>query len=288
MTRTLTLISALAILAGACSDGSGNGALTAQQLEGFWVFSSITVVEGGEDMTLVRDGEPGAVRGDALVVATSATEGRMFVRLFMTMDDFPVALAVVDEVEIRLTGSTFTVMEGDDETSFHATLTGTTLRLDSTDTVASDAPKQLVLTRASAWGEVTQGDWEVVELTMGGETQTAGACVETDEGEGVIGGMALSFDPHLVVRVTETDTYFEDPECQTLSHVDERESIALAEEEGSTLRLWTWSSDHDGEGYIELTLQSSAGETLTLERVRCAPVPACEAYMPTRIVLGRP
>mgnify|MGYP001300103520 CR=1 FL=1 len=302
----LAALLALALVAGlpACGDdgGSPDAAVdaptdvavdappVASDYAGLWLMTSLTLATPGGPVTVVRDGTPQGVSGDALFVATGAVTATLRVRQVLLASGLLASDLQAFDAPLVVEPDRFVLTEqGGDILVFRTALTGDHLVLtpDPSDPrhTASDPPDEVVLDRVTPWSTRAVGDWDLVSMTTPEGTITAGVCTQAGS-QWLMVTMDITFSDRLLFERVMTLRAFSDDACTTQTASEASTQVGYAEEEGGvTLRLW--GDDGEEAEYLVFSM-AQTGDTLTLTRTACLPTPGCEDTAPTTVVVQRP
>lgn len=287
--RLLVLI-ALSSLAIGCGDAVET---TAADLEGLWIVQSLTVMNGSTAETLTRDGAARAVRADVLITATGERTATFATRLAELVDRLLTREVPLDTQSVVVDGSKLVVTDGQSVvTVFDYVLAGDELSLtwnaDDVRNTVVEPPVSVELVRIPNWGIRSVGAWDIVSLTStAGGTFMPDACQEAAPGVWATNAMTVEItDRHLFERVANLRT-FSDSACTVPDQSGVDVQVGMAEEDGGTLRLWTFSSQDPGSSeYFDFTMTVSSDE-MTLVRNSCLPVATCTDNGPTEVVIRK-
>ncbi len=273
----------LVLLASACGDDG----VKASDYAGTWLVTSMTA--GTPAVTLTRDGTPRSLRADVVITATGDTTATLVERQLVLEGGVPAGEPARVDMTVALEGDRWVLTGDDGVIVFTAMKHGDALMLtldpDDARTTAADPPDELMMMPATAWTTACVGNWNLVSMTLGTTVIPAGTCTP-------VGGsfaqlqMNVAFDEALLfTRFTRLTTYG-DASCNLQLDLRSSSQVGLAEEEGgAALRMFAI----EGDAAELLTFAiATAGDTMTLTRTACLPLPGCETDAPTTVVVARP
>ena len=284
------------VAAAACGDDGvppPDAGVTAADYEGTWLMSSITFpgTGGGPPATIYRNGGDETLRGDVVFAPTGATTGTLSVRQALLQGGLLAGEVMSNLLLVTVEPDRWVLTPPDDKAIVFTTARDgdhLVLSADATDPrhQATDAPSTVVVDRVAPWSTTVAGSWELVSLEFVDRTITAGVCTAVQTGAmWATFRMPITFTPRLLFERQMIVTGYSDPQCTVQTSTQTSTQSGLAEEEGdTTLRLWGLEND-DAE-HLTFTM-SLAGDTATLTRTSCLPLPGCETDAPVRVVVRR-
>ncbi len=306
--RTSRLLFAALLAAAACGgdDGAPDAPIPdassppdahvarAADYAGLWLITEMDF--GDEEPGVIRrDGVPLSLRADALVTPTGDATGTMHVRQLALLQGLPAGEVSGGEqqltVEAAGTADRWILQTGPEEVAvFDAALAGDRLVLthdadDPRDT-ADNPPDTVTCDRVPPWSTTTVGDWELVTITIDGDTIPAETCLEVQAGTTwAMLSMEISIDDRQLFERVMTTRLFSDDTCATQTGAQASTQTGFGEEEdGTTLRMW---ATEGGDAEFQAFTLALDGDELTLTRTACLPLPECATSAPTEVVVRR-
>jgi len=285
--RTSKLILAALLLTAAC----GGDDINARDYDGLWLIMSMTVNDNGSPLTVTRDGTSQAVRGDVLWTGTGDTAATMQARQTLLVDGLMAGPVYQTDLTGLVEADRWVLTdEGGEVTVFTLAQDGDhmDLTLDPTDPrmTAVDPPTAISLHRVTPWSSTSVGDWDLVSITVGGQTLAADTCIEVQTG--LVWGkitMVISIDDRLVFTRTMTSTAYSDANCTVQANQQVSVQAGYGEEEtDTTLRMWAY--ENGNAQFLEFSM-AIAADVLTLTRTSCLPLPGCTDGTPTEVIVQR-
>lgn len=297
--RSSLLLAGVLLASGGCGDNLYRPP-TASDFDGLWLITARTrPAADGALVTETRDGAPRAIRGDAQFTSRGGAAGTWHVRLLVLddgvlapPDDALVSAPAPISYAIAVEPDRWVMTDPAGSIAVYATeLDGDRLTLtwDAGDPrgTATAPPTSWVFDRVPPWSPALIGTWRIVSLEYPDRTLLTDTCIDQFKMT-----MQWTFDPRLVLDATRALFYYWDdiwpmpvpvPPCTVL--VDElRGSLhGLAEQDGATLRLWTfpgpWGrSTYGWRGADALVFDvQREGDLATLRMTECLPLPHCNA-----------
>ena len=295
---TTAVVAAVALVLGGCGGDDGTPvdaaidapAVTAADFAGLWLMTELIVDDGGSPLTLRRDGVTQALRGDAQFTATATLTGELRVRQVALAQGLPASEIMTTTSAVAIEPDRWILTEpGGGVLVFLAARTGDHLVLthdpsDPRDT-ATDPPIAVTVDRVAPWSTTMVGAWDLVSITVGGDTYLAGACTPIGAGAWGTIAMAIDIDDRLMFTRIMTTRRYSDAGCTSATGTTSSTQLGLAEEE-SGLRARIWGVEGDTREYQAFDLATAGGD-LTLTRTACLPQPACLDTAPTQVVVRR-
>lgn len=274
-------------------DAPSDGGLTARDFDGFWLMTSLTIVdEGGVERTLKRDGIAQSIRADVQFASSGDDSGAIDVRQAVLVNGLLADEVMSMTLDVTVEPDRWLMTDPDGGVIvLAAELAGDrlTLDLDAADprNTAENPPIQIVLERAEPWTTRVVGDWALVSMTTPSGTLEAGACTEMNPGTTwALMSMAISFDARLLFERTMHVDAFSDDQCTAPDGSMTSVQTGMAEEvDDATLSIW---AIENGEAeFLEFTIGED-GDTTVLTRTACLPSPVCGDEAPLEVVVRRP
>lgn len=280
----VALLAALA-LAPACGGG-----VDAHDYDGTWLISSLTLAGESGPVTLTRDGAPVSIRGDAVFAATSDTAATMKVRQLVLDEGLPANDVETPAVSVAVEEGRWILTESGEVSVFTTELEGEhlMLMLDPEDTrnTAADPPLEIMVDRVAPWSTACVGSWDLVSMTTSAGTITGNACTRAGD-RWFKPQMMISFDSRLLFQRILIITSYADAACTDLVDMQSTMQLGYAEEEsGAALRMWGVEPATATAEYLAFST-AVAGDTMTLTRTACLPMPSCTTSAPTTVVVTR-
>ena len=281
--RALVWLALVATMVG-CNDDGGT---TTADMEGMWLIDSFAVMENGVPVTLTRDGSPRALRADLVLTPTGDTTATWTLRLTDLQDGLLVRPVTVDTHTITLEESKLIVVDNlAAVTVFDYAFSGDKLDLtwDESDArnTSDNPPTAVALARVAPWGTSSVGSWDILSITTTSGTTTPDTCQEVTPGQlWATNTMTVVIsERHLFERTAQFQTYL-DAACTVAYQALTDVQGGMAEEAGSTLRIWTFSAQNpQASEYLDFTMTIS-GDDMTLTRNSCLPTATCVDNSPT-------
>lgn len=263
----------------------------ATDFEGMWLMTELVVDDAGTPRTLRRDGVPQALRGDVLLTPTGPYTATLDLRQALLSEGLLVSPVFHDVDAVLLEPDRWVLTTGDGEVVVFTTArTGERLVLthDATDPrdTATDPPRSLIVERVTPWSSALVGAWDLVSITTGGQTVTAGACTPTAIPElWLTLTMRIDISPRLLFTRVMTTRRYADRACTQLTNEQSSTQAGMGEEvDRSALRIWATEGQRSEYQAFDLAI---ASELVTLARTACLPSPACLESAPTQVVVRR-
>lgn len=298
-TRTLLSSLGLALALLACGDDTVvidapiavDAPPTSADFEGMWLITELVVDDAGTVRTLRRDGVPQALRGDVMFTPTAPLTATLDVREALLTDGLLTAAVFHDVDAVALEPDRWVLTTGNGEIAVFTTARSgerMVLTHDAADPRdnATNPPRSITIERVTSWTTSTVGAWDLVSITIGGQTIVAGACTPTAIPELWLRmTMQIDITPrHLFTRVMTTRRYA-DSNCTQLTNEQSSTQAGFGEEvDLAGLRMWGLEGQRSEFQAFSL---AAAGNQLTLTRTACLPSPACLDTAPTQVVVRR-
>jgi hypothetical protein len=265
-------------------------AITADDYAGLWLITELALAGDDGPQTLRRDGVAEAIRGDARFAATGETTGTLEVRQVLLREGLIASPIFVEISDVTIESDRWLVRNTAEEVVvFTTALVGDHLVLthdpsDPRDT-APDPPDHVIVDRIAPWTSDLVGAWDLVTITIGETTRPANTCVEVAPGTTwAMLTMDIDIDARLLfTRVMTTRTY-SDEGCLAQTGEESSTQSGYAESQPGALRIW--GIEGERAEYQEFAVGLD-GDTATLSRGACLPLPECQDEAPTEVVIER-
>jgi hypothetical protein len=265
-------------------------AVTAADYAGLWLITEMEIPDGDGTLTLRRDGVAQAIRGDAVFTPGGETTGALDVRQVALIEGLIASPIFEDPNEVTVEPDRWLVRNTADEVVVFLTeLAGDHLVLthDPTDPrdTQPDPPDHVIVDRVPAWSTDLVGSWDLVSMTTGGTTYLADQCIELSPAT-MWGKLTMDIEIEarlLFTRVLTLRSYSDDG-CTVQTGEEVSTQFGYGEAEPGALRMWA-IEEEDAE-YQEFAV-SIDGDTATLTRGACLPLPDCTESAPTEVVVER-
>lgn len=301
------MVAAVGLTTWFLTGGCGNEVNLTQQdpvleYQGSWMINSMTEMTDGVKVTWIRSGLSRTLHGDVRVEIQD-DGAHFFMRYAKLAEDVPTTAPTRVDFDLAIDGGQW-ILESHEaritpaDASMHVDPMAVRYvydyeygpeglmlywSADDTRNIGPTPPLRFSLVRTDDWGSATRGIWDV---DTGCETHGDRSSTRTT---------LVTIDDHQMFEERGLVKHFVDDACR-LEIVDadtRRVTLGLLEEEGSVVRLWTYTTEPDVTAivpagrYAEYEFERLKGDRMKWTRTACMPKTLCEADVPETIVMTR-
>jgi hypothetical protein len=284
-----TLLALLLACGGETTPPPPDAGPVASDYDGTWLMTSMTLRDGsGTSITILRDGSPTAIRGDAVWLATTATTATLDVRQALTTDGLLASDIMHTVVQVMVEPDRWVLTASDGVSVFVPEAAGDHLVITSDPSdprhTAPDPPSNVVLDRVAPWPMTFVGGWTLLSMQLVDRTIMMGACTDLGSGQWGKIGMEISIDNRLRFEREMTITTFSDDQCTAQTGAQGSVQRGMAEDADGKLQIWGIEEQRAEYQRFAYTI---AGNEARLSRIECLPMPACVDEAPLVVTMRR-